>query len=81
MTDTDVLIELDPRRRVTLKLGHHDRYLATELPNGTIVLKPAVVLTEDELILRSNPELLDRINSSLRNPADWTEGPRRTVKD
>jgi hypothetical protein len=72
---------LDPRRRVTLKVGHHDRYLAHEEPDGTIVLRPAVVLTTDDLALRSNPDLMDRITRAMSDPAEWTKGPRRSVKE
>jgi hypothetical protein len=78
---TDVFLELDPRRRVTLKVGHHDRYLAHEEPDGTIVLRPAVVLTTDDLALRSNPDLMDRITRAMSDPAEWTKGPRRSVKE
>lgn len=75
------LIELDPRRRLTLKLGHHDRYLVSEEPDGTLIFRPAIVLTEDELALRSAPWLMDDIDRALSDPASRTRGPRRTAKD
>jgi hypothetical protein len=70
------LIELDGRRRTTLRLGHHDRYRVQELDNGTLILEPVVVLTEDELILRRNPELEARIERSMRDPAARTKRER-----
>ncbi len=40
----EVLLVLDSRRRVTLRIGRHSRYLASEEPDGTINLIPAVVV-------------------------------------
>lgn len=73
------LVELGSGRRVTLRLGHHDRYLATEEPDGTLVLRPAVVLTEDDAILRQNPWLVDRIEMARKNPGSLVrrERPKR----
>jgi hypothetical protein len=65
---SDVLIELDNRRRATVRLGRHSRYLAHEEPDGTLILKPAVVLTEAELALRSNPALVQRIEDAIARP-------------
>jgi hypothetical protein len=53
MSNTDILIELDERRRASLgKIGRaeHRRYLAHEEPDGTIVFVPAVLTPERELI-------------------------------
>jgi hypothetical protein len=71
------LIELDPRRRLTLRLGHHNRYLATEEPDGTIVLQPAVVMTADEIALLRAPWLVDQINQNLQDP--HAHGTRRRL--
>ncbi|SDT68499.1 hypothetical protein [Actinoplanes derwentensis] len=81
MTITEQLIELDARRRTTLRIGTHSRYLATEHEDGTIVLEPAIVLTQHELALRSNPGLVDRIEESMRNPAARTRRGRPTPKE
>jgi hypothetical protein len=70
------LIELDARRRTTIRLGHHDRYRVQELENGTLILEPVLVLTEDELILRRNPDLEARIERSMRDPAVRTRRKR-----
>lgn len=64
-------IELDDRRRVSLgKVGHseHRRYLARTQPDGTIVLTPAVILSEAESRLRRNPKVLDAIRESREHP-------------
>ncbi len=53
------LLDLDDRRRTTLsKIGHHRRYLAEELADGTVVLHPAVVMTEVQARLLAAPDLL-----------------------
>lgn len=77
----EILVELDPRRRTTLRLGHHERYLAHEEPDGTLVFRPAVIMTADEAALRGNPALVDRMDRSLRDPSVRTRRARPTVKD
>jgi hypothetical protein len=67
----DQLIELDDRRRVSLgKLGRpeHRRYLAIEQPDGTIVLTPAVVMSELEARFLANRALVERIEDDRRHP-------------
>lgn len=45
MTDEEVLLEVDKRRRVSLgDLATKQRYLAKLEPDGTIILTPAVVM-------------------------------------
>lgn len=75
------LIELGSGRRLTLRLGHHDRYLATEEPDGTLVLRPAVVLTEDEVVLRQHPWLVEQIEQTMRDPASRTRRGRLKKKE
>ncbi len=79
---TDQLLELDNRRRTTIRVGRHRRYLAHEEPDGTLILRPAVVLTEDDIALRTAPGLINQINANLADP--HARGTRRklpTVKD
>ncbi len=67
----DVLIELDDRRRASLgKLGRpeHRRYLAIEHSDGTIVLTPAIVMTELEARFLANRALVERIEENRRHP-------------
>jgi hypothetical protein len=71
------LIELDPRRRVTLRLGHHSRYLATEEPDGTVILRPAVIMTEDERALLAAPWLVEQIDKTQADPE--SVGTRRKL--
>ncbi len=70
------LIELDSRRRTTVRTGHHSRYLVTEEDDGTLIWRPAVVLTEDELALRDAPWLVNQIDEFQRNPS---KGVRRKL--
>ncbi|HEY5857194.1 MAG TPA: hypothetical protein VIW24_24960 [Aldersonia sp.] len=76
---TNVLIELDSRRRTDLgKIGRHQRYLVTEEEDGTLIWTPAVVMSEAEARLRANPELLARIEYELAHPElDASDRPRR----
>lgn len=80
-TTPQSVIELDARRRTTIRLGHHDRYRVTEYPDGSLLLEPVFVLTQDELILRANPELEARIERTMHDPSQWVKRPLPAVKD
>ncbi len=70
MTETDVVLELDERRRASLgRIGRpeHRRYLVTEEPDGTIVMRPAVVMTELEAAFLANRGLVERIEANRRD--------------
>lgn len=74
----DTLIELDDRRRASLgKVGHpeHRRYLAHEEADGTVILRPAVVMTEAQARFWANPQLVERIQQGMDDPSRW--GKRR----
>lgn len=67
----DKLLELDERRRTSLgRIGRPQdrRYVVSELPDGTVILRPAVVLTEAELKLLSDPDRLARVDAALADP-------------
>ena len=67
----EVLVELDERRRLSLgKMGkpEHRRYLAAEQPDGTIILTPAVVMSELEARFLANRALVERIEENRRHP-------------
>lgn len=65
-----MLIELDSRKRAALgRLAHHDRYLAREEPDGTVVLTPAVVMPKLEAeLLRANPAFVANLKEKMRHP-------------
>ncbi len=63
-TAKDTLVELDARRRTSLgRIGRpeHFRYLATEYPNGDVLLRPAVVMSEEEARFLSDPALVAKV--------------------
>lgn len=64
------LLEVDSLRRVTLgQHAKHDRYLITEEPDGTLVLVPAVVMSELEARFLRNPELVEQVKANLADPS------------
>ena len=79
VSNTDsILVEVDQRRRVSLgKLGHaeHTRYLGTMEPDGTIVLRPAVVVSEAEARLLANTELVEAIRREMEHPERYVARP------
>jgi hypothetical protein len=64
------LIELDSRKRAPLRpFARHQRYIVSEEPDGTLVLTPAVVMSELEArLLRNNPALLAKLEESTAHP-------------
>ena len=59
------LLDVDERRRTTLsKLGHHRQYLGEELPDGTVVLHPAIVMSEVQARLLAAPALLAQLTEA-----------------
>jgi len=63
------VIELDDRRRASLgKFGRHDRYLVREQEDGTLILEPAIVLTEAEAAFLANPALVALIEEERAHP-------------
>jgi antitoxin YefM len=65
----DVLVETDDRRRVSLgRLGWHRRYLAHDEPDGSIVLTPAVVMSESQARLLARPDVMKIIDDFLADP-------------
>jgi hypothetical protein len=81
---TEVLIELDERRRASLgKVGRpeHRRYLAHEEPNGTLVFVPAVVVPESEARLLANHDLVEQIERTITDPSTRVRRGRPQRKD
>jgi hypothetical protein len=80
MDEHGVLIELDGRRRASLgRVGfsRHSRYIAHTEEDGTIVLAPAVVMTEHDLRLAQRPDILDAIDDAHDHPERLVRGRRR----
>ena len=67
------LVEADSRRRVSLgKYGNpdHSLYLASDSPDGSILLTPAAVMAEHEAaLLRADPALAARIEAEMADPS------------
>ncbi len=64
---TDVIVELDSRRRASLApigRAEHTRYLA----HGSIILEPAVVLSEIEASFLRNRDLVAAIEDNRARP-------------
>lgn len=64
-------LELDDRRRASLgKLGRseHTRYLVDEDPDGTLIFRPAVVMSEAQVRLLERREAVDAIDAFLDDP-------------
>jgi hypothetical protein len=74
------MIEVDGRNRVTLPGKAHRRYLLHEQPDGTVILVPAVVMSELEATYLANPDLQARIEYARAHPEDARpRPPRRTT--
>jgi hypothetical protein len=76
-----MLVQLDKRRRVALAplltpLTQNGTYLAARDPKtGTITLTPAIVMTEAELELLRDPELVAQMDEADKRPEQ--RRPRR----
>jgi len=67
MPERRVLVEADPRGRVSLaKLGiKNTQMIAERFDDGVIVLHPAVVMTEAEMRHYSDPTAVAALNEAL----------------
>jgi hypothetical protein len=67
----DTLLELDDRRRASFgRIGRreHHRYLVHEEPDGTLILTPAVVLSELEARFLASPAK-ERVDANRADPS------------
>ena len=64
-----VEVELDSRGRATLRGARHTRYLMRQDDDGTLVLSPALVITQAELELRSRPDLVAEMEQAMADPS------------
>ena len=65
-----VLIDMDERGRVSLGRLHPapGPYLGVVEPDGTVVLRPATVMTKSQARLLANPELMAQIDAFAADP-------------
>jgi hypothetical protein len=54
----------------------HERYLASVEPDGTITLRPAVVMTQLEASFLGNPELVESIRQQRKDPSAYVRRSR-----
>lgn len=73
-----IMIEADSRSRLTLPGKAHRRYLVHEHEDGTVVLEPAVVLSELEARYLANPQLQAIVERGRANPARRRAVPERS---
>lgn len=72
-------MDVDRRGRVSLgrvAKASHRRYLAHEEPDGTVVLTPAVVMSELEARFLTNRRLVERVERNRREPDRLVRRPR-----
>jgi hypothetical protein len=77
---SEQLLEVDERGRTTLGTprGVRRRYLETDLPDGTIVLHPAVVMSEVQARLLTAPSVLAAVTrANTRSDSELVARPRR----
>lgn len=84
MSDSNsVLVEVDARGRVSLGKLHAKSgpYLATVEPDGSLILEPAVVLSESQRKLLQRPDILRAMSALDATPAQPSPRgrPRRTA--
>lgn len=77
MTSQTPMIDVDGRNRVTLPGKAHRRYLLHEQPDGTLILEPAIVMSEREARYLGNPDLQARIQYARAHPEDARPRPAR----
>lgn len=74
------LLEVDERGRTTLGTprGVRRRYLETDLPDGTVVLHPAVVMSEVQARLLAAPDVLSAVTrANARSDSELVSRTRR----
>lgn len=65
---TTTYMTLDSRKRINLAtIATRDSYAVTVEKNGRIILDPAVVMTEDELLALSGPKTRIAIEKAMQS--------------
>ena len=67
---SDLHAELDSRNRISLgKVKNRaERYRIVEEPDGTLILEPADLLTRNEQLYLSSPEIVAAVKRSNEHP-------------
>ena len=73
------MIEVDGRNRVTLPGKAHRRYLVREERDGTLILEPAVVISEIEARYRGS-DVEAAVEHSRAHPEQMKPRPTRRKK-
>lgn len=63
-----IVIETDNRSRVVLPGHANQRFVVQEHEDGSILLQPAVVVTEAQFEYDSNPELRELLARAAKSP-------------
>ena len=72
------VIETDSRSRVVLPGHANQRFLVHEHEDGSILLQPAVVVSEAQFEYDSNPELRELLARAAKSPTAKRSYQRRT---
>ncbi len=62
------IVQTDARGRVVLTNRKNEHFLKTELPDGSIVLKPGVFVTTAQREYDTNPELQELLSKAASSP-------------
>lgn len=62
------VVETDSRSRVVLPGHANQRFIVQEHEDGSILLQPAVVVSQAQLDYDSNPELRDLHDRAVKSP-------------
>jgi len=80
-----ILVDIDGRGRVGLGRLHPPEgpYLASRETDGTVILRPAVVMTQTQRDLLDRPDILDLMDEMAAKPAKASRRgrPRRSSHD
>ena len=74
----DQLIQTDARSRVVLPGYSNRRFLMTENEDGSLLLQPAVVVTEAQLEYDTTHELREMLTQAAVSPTVRRQRARRT---
>ena len=78
-------VVVDERGRTSLarvRSHDYDRYTAEELPDGTLILTPAITISPVELAMLDNPDIREAIAAAKAgDPSELRRRERRSRQD